>query len=161
MVRRPCAQQVAGVAGDVGADLLAQPPDRLVVGRAAGSAEDARALCAALAESVPKASRDAFLSALTGLVGAARAPSAAPGAVTAGPAERPAGRAVAIAPALLARAEQLLSRQIGPLARILVREAARQAESPRDLFERLAVHIDNEDARKLFVAEAERPGPGE
>jgi hypothetical protein len=61
-----------------------------------------------------------------------------------------------IGPDLLARAEQLLARHIGPLARILVREAAQHAVSPRDLFERLALHIDNAEVRKFFVAQADR-----
>jgi hypothetical protein len=50
----------------------------------------------------------------------------------------------------------MLTVLIGPVARILVRRAAAQAASPRDLFERLAVHIDNPEVRKVFLAEAER-----
>jgi hypothetical protein len=37
-----------------------------------------------------------------------------------------------------------------------VREAAKHAKSPRDLFERLAIHIDDQAVRKLFLAEADR-----
>ena len=61
-----------------------------------------------------------------------------------------------IRPEVLVRAEQMLTVLIGPVARILVRRAAAQAASPRDLFERLAVHIDNPEVRKVFLAEAER-----
>ena len=57
---------------------------------------------------------------------------------------------------LLARAEQLLSRHIGPLARLLVRDAAKSAKSSRDLFERLASHIDDAKVRERFLAEADR-----
>ena len=52
----------------------------------------------------------------------------------------------------------MLTRRIGPVARILVRQAAQHAESPRELFESLAVHIDNAEVRKVFIAEAERLG---
>jgi len=50
----------------------------------------------------------------------------------------------------------MLTARIGPVARILVRRAAAQAASPRDLFEGLAVHIDDPEVRKVFLAEAER-----
>jgi hypothetical protein len=49
----------------------------------------------------------------------------------------------------------MLTRQIGPLARILVRHAAKQVTSPRELFECLATHIDDAEGRKLFMAAAE------
>ena len=137
------------------------PVAKLVVRRAAERAADARMLCAALAENVPAPSRAAFLAGLADLAGAERR-AAAPSSATGTPeAARPgpafAAPAAEIGPDLLARAEQLLSRQIGPLARILVREAAKHAQSPHDLFQRLAIHIDNEDVRKLFIAEADRP----
>ena len=61
-----------------------------------------------------------------------------------------AGPARGIDPDVLTRAEQMLARQIGPLARILVREAAKHARSPRELSEHLAVHIDDPEVRKLF-----------
>ena len=49
----------------------------------------------------------------------------------------------------------MLTRQIGPLARILVRNAAKQVTTPRELWERLATHIDDAEGRKLFMAAAE------
>ena len=61
-----------------------------------------------------------------------------------------------IGPELLARVEQMLTARIGPVARILVRRAAKEAASPRHLFESLAAHIDDLDVRKVFLAEAER-----
>jgi hypothetical protein len=44
------------------------------------------------------------------------------------------------------------------VGRILVRQAAKTATSPRELFESLAVHIADEQARKAFLAEADRAG---
>jgi class 3 adenylate cyclase len=141
------------------------PVGKLVVRRAVERVSDARTLCQTLAESVPEASRAAFLKGLADLT----APPAAPGGVSRAPGiaePRPTGPPAAgpapppreIEPELLARAEKLLSHQIGPLARILVRQAAKSAASPRELFERLAIYIDNPEARKIFIEEADRSG---
>jgi len=133
------------------------PVAKLVVRRAAERATDVRALCETLAENVPEAHRAAFLAGLAGLVEAP--PRAAKGQGQPDPAGSPGPRGTEasheIGPELLARAEQMLTRQIGPLARILVRHAAKQVTSPRELFECLATHIDDAEGRKLFMAAAE------
>jgi serine/threonine-protein kinase len=130
------------------------PVAKLIVRRAAERATDAPTLCEMLAENVPESSRTAFRAGL-GDVGAA-APVPSPAVPEPAPAKASIpGRE--IGPALLARAEQLLTRQIGPLARVLVREAAKQTGTPRELFERLAVHIDDKGVRIAFIAEADRP----
>ena len=139
------------------------PLARLVVRRDAEGAADERMLCETLAAHVPAAKRAAFLAGLGDRPVAARAPAGAASA-TGSPkpgdpgsqGARPARRGRGIGPDLLARAEQMLTRQIGPVARILVRQAAKHAESPHELFESLAVHIDNAEKRKAFIAEAER-----
>ncbi len=123
----------------------------LVLGPAVGGAEWAvkpgtGAVCVL-------ASRAAFRAALADLVGA---PPPAPARSEPAPAQSPAPERE-ITPALLARPEHMLTRQIGPLARVFVREAVKRAATPRELFERLAVHIDNEEVRKAFIAEADRP----
>ena len=125
------------------------PMAKLIVRRAAQRAADESALCDMLADNVPETKREAFRRAL--------ARAAATGPVS-DPAQRlrAHGTMREIGPALLDRAELLLSQRIGPLARVLVREAARKAATPRELFERLALHIDDERARRLFLDEAER-----
>ena len=158
---------VAGSNGHLDASVLSRltmaltseigPVAKLVVRRAAVRATDAQALCETLAENVPEAHRAAFLAGLAGLV---EAPSrAAKGQGQPDPAGPPGQRGTEasheIGPELLARAETMLTRQIGPLARILVRHAAKQVTSPRELFERLATHIDDAEGRKLFMAAAE------
>ena len=136
---------------------------KLIVQRAAERAADEGALLDAVAEHVPAASRASFLARRSDLLGP---PRAAAGSRRC----RPPGRRVSrhrrrrrrrnrprsIGPEVLVRAEQMLTVLIGPVARILVRRAATKAASPRDLFESLAVHIDNPEVRKVFLAEAER-----
>jgi class 3 adenylate cyclase len=135
------------------------PVAKLIVRKAAARAADGRRLCEALASNVPEAGRAAFLAGLTKIPGVTSAPPGAGSTREPVPAEtRSASEQAGIGADLLARAEQMLSRQIGPLARLLVREAAKSAKSPRDLFQRLAGHIDDAKARERFLAEADRSG---
>jgi serine/threonine-protein kinase len=134
------------------------PVAKLVVRRAAERATDVRTLCEKLAENVPESHRAAFLAGLAGLVEAPRCPTKGRGepdpAGPPGPQDTKTPRE--IGPEMLAWAEQMLTRQIGPLARILVRHAAKKVTSPRELFEHLATHIDDAEGRKVFMADAER-----
>jgi class 3 adenylate cyclase len=134
------------------------PVAKLIVRRTVERAADARTLCQALAEHVPDASRGTFLAGLADLVESAGSPtkSASEAVPPAPPAPRSAGPAREIGPDVLARAEQLLTRHIGPVARVLVRQAAKQAQSPHALFESLGAHIENAEVRKAFLAEAGR-----
>jgi class 3 adenylate cyclase len=132
------------------------PVAKVLVRKAADRATDARSLCEALAQGIPEAGRPAFLAGLADAASALAPP--APDVHREEPAaDAPAPERAAEIPAdTVARAERLLSRQIGPLARLLVREAARQAKGPRDFFERLATHIDDDEARRVFLTEADR-----
>ncbi|HVQ74482.1 MAG TPA: adenylate/guanylate cyclase domain-containing protein [Candidatus Binatia bacterium] len=162
------ARLTAALAREIG------PVAKVVVGRAAERAADHEALVEALAGGVPEGSRAAFLASVRGLVRAAAAPAkpertgtpgaegGSPGAASGSPGAASGSPGAAspreIDSALIARVERLLTGQIGPVARILVREAARRAASPRDLFESVAIHIASEEARRSFVAEADRGG---
>ena len=139
------------------------PVAKLLVRRAAERAADEGALLDAVAVHVPAASRASFLARRPDLLGAPRAATGSPPvpATSApdqpGPQAQQSTRSVQkIGPEVLARVEKMLAARIGPLARILVRRAAAQAVSPRDLFEALAVHIDDPEVRKVFLAEADR-----
>jgi len=139
------------------------PVAKLIVRRAAERAADEGALLDAVAVHVPAASRASFLARRPDLLGAPRAATGSPPvpATSApdqpGPQAQPAtGRVQRIGPEVLARVEKMLTARIGPVARILVRRAAAQAVSPRDLLEGLAVHIDDPEVRKVFLAEADR-----
>src|SRR5262245_29223371 len=142
----------AALAGEIG------PVAKLVVRRAADRAADERALGDAVAEHVPPARRAAFVAALADLPRAPRGAADAPargGAPQPPPDPRPGGP---IDAEVLARAERLLTSRIGPVARILVRQAAKHASGARELFESLAIHINDPAVRKAFLAEAERFG---
>lgn len=134
------------------------PMARVLVRQAARSSGSLEALCSELADHVEAgAAREAFLgrcracadaTPLTGLAPAPRTPA------TGLPAQR-SGAATATAPpalgeALLVHTESELSRRIGPLARILVRQAARGATSPADLVARLEDNIPDEAGRRAF-----------
>lgn len=143
------------------------PVAKLIVRRAAERAGSLEGLVTSIAESVAEASRPAFLVSLGAVVGsaageagAAAARKVAPsgsGAVAPDSRRAPSGGPPReIGPELLARAEQILTRHLGPIARILVKNAAKRAQSPRELFESLAVHIENADVRQAFLGESDR-----
>jgi class 3 adenylate cyclase len=139
------------------------PVAKLIVRRAAEHAAGEGALLDAVAEHVPAASRASFLARRSDLLGAPRAAAGSPPVPATAAADQPGpqarqatGLVQKIGPEVLARVEKMLTARIGPVARILVRRAVSQAASPRDLFEALAVHIDDPEVRKVFLAEAER-----
>jgi hypothetical protein len=111
-----------------------------MVAEAARQAADAQALYQALARGLRStADRSAFLRALGG--GPARLeptlgpPATAPAASTISPG------AGTIAPAMLAAAQAALAEFMGPIARVLARQAAEQATSPADFLDRLCAHL--------------------
>jgi len=126
------------------------PVAKLIVRREADRAADARALAERVAEHVPEERRAGFMGRVSERPAARAAAEPAAGGV---PAERPPR---AVEPEVLSQAEQLLARRIGPLARILVRQAAKHAATSRELFESLALHIEDATGRQAFLAEAER-----
>jgi serine/threonine-protein kinase len=62
--------------------------------------------------------------------------------------------------ATLDRAEQDLAAYVGPLARVLVRQAAAVPGNRLQLYDRLAVHIISEADRTIFRRKALLAGPG-
>src|SRR5262245_12834572 len=123
------------------------PVARVVVNRAAQRAADAETLGDLLAEHVPPASRAAFLAALADVLNPSR-PASESAALSepqapAGAPHAPGRRGRSIDTDVLAQAERLLTLRIGPVARLLVRQATKSAANARELFENLAVHIDD------------------
>lgn len=57
----------------------------------------------------------------------------------------------ALAPEVLATAERALASYVGPLARILIKEAAGKTGDVAELYRQLAVHIDDEEEREAFL----------
>ena len=60
--------------------------------------------------------------------------------------------AAPLAPDVLATAERALASYVGPLARILIREAAGKSGDVKELYAQLATHIDSDDEKREFLA---------
>jgi len=97
-----------------------------------------------------RAAREAFLAETGGLAAGGPAPPTPSARPEAAHAPRPAGP---VSPEALAAAEERLARHVGPIARVLVAQAAREAGDVAALAERLAGHIGDPAARKAFLAE--------
>ena len=119
------------------------PIARHLVASAARRATDFHALCQDLAAQLPEPrEREAFLkSCLRG--------GTAPQAIVPGPALT-ASAATVWDPAWLGRLEQSLAEQVGPIARVLVKNAARRSRTADELVQSLAGEIPSEIARKRF-----------
>jgi class 3 adenylate cyclase len=132
------------------------PMARVVVQRAAREARDPEQLVAQAAQSLSGSTRERFLAEMStpaarAPAAAARAPAAAPRAAPSAPERRPRVPAP-ITTAVLAVAEERLARYVGPIARLLVARAAKDASDTVELTERLAAHIDDPAGRQAFVA---------
>jgi hypothetical protein len=130
------------------------PLARVIVRKAARSAPDLPQLCRAVAASVPDAKQAEFarhIGDLAGHVAPAGGPATGPAARGAG-APAPAGPVEALSPDVLAKATERLASLIGPVAKVMVKKAAERATSTRDLYERLAQHIDDPGSRERFIA---------
>jgi class 3 adenylate cyclase len=135
------------------------PVARPIVQRAALRARDAQQLVAAAADSLAGTARERFLAAVSDL-GSGR-PLATPPAGAAPPPgepERPPRVPRRVTPELLSWAEAHLARHVGPIARLLVAQAAKEVSEAGQLGERLAGHIGDATARRTFLAAMERGG---
>ncbi|HEX2501054.1 MAG TPA: adenylate/guanylate cyclase domain-containing protein [Methylomirabilota bacterium] len=135
------------------------PLARLLVRKAAKTATDVPALCDALDATLPETERAGFRRRLGDIAGRRPAPAAAPGRSAAAPVPVPAARPTPVgrplSPEVLAEAGDRLAVHIGPVAKLLVKRAAKQATGARDLYERLAAHIDDPQDRRRFAAATE------
>ena len=59
-------------------------------------------------------------------------------------------------PEVLAKAEKRLASYVGPLARVLIKEAAGKSGNLKELYTQLAAHIDSDDERRAFLASLPR-----
>ena len=131
------------------------PMARIVVQRSARTVRSLTALYEALAGYIEdEADREEFLRSGEARLRALRSRSGAEPASRntsqhdALPFEMPA----AIAPEALRRVELALTRYIGPIARVVLRQQLRKSNSLSELYRDLAVHIPNERDRALFLA---------
>lgn len=147
---------------------LVGPLARVLVRRTAKSSGDIRQLVDRLAAQVPdEADRKRFVAASLAEVGITPASrpagstslpapeTTAPTQLRGGsaPAGAPASPAASVTEADLARAAEALAPMVGPLARVLVRKAAKDANGWLDLVERLCGALESDaDRRKLRLA---------
>jgi class 3 adenylate cyclase len=133
------------------------PMAKVVVQRAAREARDPQELLAAAAESLTGPARERFLAETSAAPAARPAPPppAVPRSAPAPPQRRHRVPAP-ITPTVLATAEETLARHVGPIARLLVARAAKDAPDTVALADRLAVHIDDPAKREAFLAAMEQ-----
>lgn len=136
--------------GDVEHRLAARigPLARVVVRRAAGTAVSRHQFLETVAACVPdEADRAAFLADAGAAPPAPRTPAARP--LPDEPDDD--GAPAPISDEDRQQAERLLADHLGPLARFLVTKTVAQARDRRDLYRRLATHIDDPAARARFL----------
>jgi hypothetical protein len=140
---------LAALAGELAKHI--GPIATVVVQRAAGRSATREELARTLADAIPVPERRAaFLSAS----GAPAPPGRA--AAPSGESASDARAAEAVNERLAARAEHLLALHIGPMARILVKKAARNARGTQAFITALADTIEDEADRAAFLAAAEK-----
>jgi class 3 adenylate cyclase len=136
------------------------PMARLLVRRAALRARDSRQLLAAVTDSLSEAVRQKFLADVGDLAASRATPPATGTGVPPSPPSGPERRSKSgpVTAKALAVAEDRLARHLGPIARVLVAQAARETIDTGRLAERLASHIADPVARRAFLAAMEEGG---
>lgn len=146
------ASYLASLAGELAKQM--GPIATVIVQRAARRSATREELLRSLSDAIPLPERRAeFLSA----AGVGAAPPPGPAAVaTTDPASTGAQSAGGVNEALATKAEHLLAVHIGPMARILVKKAARTSRGRKEFIEALADTIEDDDDRAAFIAAAEK-----
>jgi serine/threonine-protein kinase len=139
------------------------PLARVVVRKSQASAGSLDEFFAALADNLPEGMEKSDFLKRAKVWQAAEAsspqlPAAGPGTalastpgMSASAADSTAGRAL-FAPETLATAEKRLASYVGPLAKLLIKQAAGSTGSLRELYAKLAENIDDPAERKAFLA---------
>jgi serine/threonine-protein kinase len=121
------------------------PIARIMVRAAAGRTSSLEALCAELAASLPEgAERERFRRDVAPLM-----PARPPPATDNVPSHGPEGHS--LPEPELERAQRAMTHYVGPIARVLVRQAARDAQSVDGLWQALATHIEQPAERAAFL----------
>jgi class 3 adenylate cyclase len=138
------------------------PVATLIVQRAALRAGDARTLVATVAENLTGPGREAFVAQFSDVAGPPPpAPSRPVASAPPAPERRPAATEQRprtpqpVTPAILAVVEERLARHLGPIARVLVAQAAKENTDSGRLVDRLAAHIADPAAREAFLSSME------
>ncbi len=135
------------------------PLAKILVKRGQSEAADMDEFCRILADNIPApVERAEFLAKVSALkkkaaATAVPAASSAPSATQTGKAHK---TRITFTPEAVALAEKRLASYVGPLARMLIKDAVSQSASLRELYTSLAAHIDDEGERRAFLALIER-----
>ena len=129
------------------------PLAKVLIRKSQAEATDFDSFFRLLAEQIPDAEeQQAFLKKVAGLKPASRP---RPEGVKPAPAPAPARSRSAgpvFSPEVLATAEKRLASYVGPLAKLLIKDAAGKTGDLRELYRQLAAHIDSEEERRDFLA---------
>ena len=128
------------------------PLAKVLIQRGQGEAKSLEDFFRMLAENIPSEDEQAaFLKKMKG-VKPVTAPAAAVDKTLVTGRAPAASAAATFTPEVLASAEKALASYVGPLARLLIKDAASKSGNIKELYTQLAAHIDSEDERRAFLA---------
>ena len=129
------------------------PLASVLVKRTQGEATSVEDFFRALADHVPEGDEQkAFMKKMAGVKNVvATQQLSVPAAGATGAAAKSATRTT-FTPETLSAAEKALASYVGPLARVLIKEAAGKSGNLKELYAQLATHIDSEEERRAFLA---------
>jgi serine/threonine-protein kinase len=136
------------------------PLAKVLVKQGQGEAKDMDEFLELLAGNIPREERGEFLAKATSIrkkaalsvteAPPAPPPAAAPPAEAAHAAKAHKTR-INFTPEAVALAEKRLASYVGPLAKILIKDAVHKSATLKELYASLAAHIDDEDERRDFL----------
>jgi len=131
------------------------PLAKVLIRKSRAETTDFDAFFHALADQIPDAEEQkAFLAKVAKLKPAHHAPEPPPAPAPAP--KKAAPTTVSFTPEVLEQAEKRLASYVGPLARVLIKQAAGKSGNLKELYAQLAAHIDSEDERRDFLASLPR-----
>ncbi len=131
------------------------PLAKVLIKRSQGEAASVEEFFRTLAESIPDADEQKAFMKKMAQVKVQTAPAASAEATAVSKAAADATR-TGFTPEVLEMAEKRLASYVGPLARILIKDAAGKSGNLKELYAQLAAHIDSEDERRDFLASLPR-----
>ena len=137
------------------------PLAKVLIQETSGQAASVDEMLRILADNIPDPDEQrAFLAKAKSVKAKADATAARTQPVAA-PAQTQASKAAsatrtAFTPEVLEKAEKQLASYVGPLARVLIKDAAGKSGNLKELYTQLAAHIDSEEERRDFLASLPR-----
>ena len=133
------------------------PLAKVLIRKSRAETTDFDAFFHALAEQIPDAEEQkAFLAKVARLKPESHAPAPERPAPAPSAAKKPATASAPFTPEMLGEAEKRLASYVGPLARVLIKQAAGKSGNLKELYAQLAAHIDSEEERRDFLASLPR-----